>query len=450
MNYLELRKEYPKFEYSKYHFELEKSGLVLNFEYNISKKIFYQHKVIFSKNENFESKIQSVVFSNLIFHLGLAEMFSYWKTTCSPLIEISSGYLDKEQREWWEDLLTKGMGQYFYENKIDFTSKDFIKLTSSGERFNRKLIQVEGDETLVPVGGGKDSIVTLEALMNADIASAALIVHPTTFYSIKIAEKSGVKKVITVSRGLDPELLNLNSQGFLNGHTPYTNILFFISLIVAYLNGYKNVAFSNEKSSDEINIKYLDKFINHQYSKTFEFENKFRDYNQRYISNINLFSFLRPLYDIQIAKRFSKYEKYFDIFRSCNVGQQAGVWCCNCPKCLSTFILLFPFIGPKKIEKIFGHNLYEDEHLTRLLDELILESRAKPFECVGTREELKVGLFLSLNNYKKNNLPKLLKYAKNNHLTDKKDIENKAKKILGNWDDHNLSERFLKILRKEI
>ena len=74
------------------------------------------------------------------------------------------------------------------------------------------------------------------------------------------------------------------------------------------------------------------------------------------------------------------------------MGQQAGVWCCNCPKCLSTFILLFPFVGPKRIERIFLHNLYEDERLINLLDSLISEDRVKPFECVGTPEEVKEAL----------------------------------------------------------
>ena len=67
--------------------------------------------------------------SNLIFHLGLAEMFSYWKLTCSPLIDISAGKLDNEQIRWWKDLLFKGMAQYFYENKIDFTPNNFMNFS---------------------------------------------------------------------------------------------------------------------------------------------------------------------------------------------------------------------------------------------------------------------------------------------------------------------------------
>ncbi len=450
MDYIELRKKYPRFEYSKYYYQLVNGELLINFEYNISKKIYFLHKVVFDVDKKHWNKTHSLELSNLVFHLGLAEMFSYWKATCSPLIDVSAGYLSEKQIIWWKDLLINGMSQYFYENKIDFTPDNFVNMTSSKKETKSDLVQVDGEKTLIPVGGGKDSLVTLETLVRNDLGHAALVVHPTTFYSTKIIEKSGIKEVISVSRGLDPEILNLNSQGFLNGHIPYTNLLFFISLITAYIKGYKYIAFSNEKSADEVNIKYLGKNINHQYSKTFEFENDLRSYNRKYLSDINLFSFLRPLYDIQIAKIFSKYEKYFEIVRSCNVGQQAGVWCCNCPKCLSSFILLFPFIGPTKIKKLFPHNLYEDGHLSRLLDDLISEKKVKPFECVGTREELKVGLLLSLKHYHNNELPKLLKYAKITYLTNKKDLGSKTKKVLNKWDNNNnLPEKFSELLRKE-
>jgi len=196
---------------------------------------------------------------------------------------------------------------------------------------------------------------------------------------------------VNVERVLDKELLKLNDKRFPNGHTPFTALLSFTSILGAILFGFGTVAFSNERSSEEENVSYLGKRINHQYSKTLDFENKFRDYNQRYLSNINYFSFLRPLYDIQIVKIFSNFDKYFPVIRSCNVGQKTNSWCGKCPKCLSTFILLNPFLKEKNIS-IFGKDLLKDESLKPLLNSLISEIEVKPFECVGTREELKVAL----------------------------------------------------------
>src|SRR3989344_3588534 len=129
MDHVKLRDKYFKFEYSKYNFELVNNKLPITFEYNISEKIYFQHKVIFEVDIRDKNKIYTPEFSNLVFHLGIAEMFSYWKATCSPLIIITAGYLNDEQIDWWEDLLVKGMGQYFYENRIDFTPNNFLNIT---------------------------------------------------------------------------------------------------------------------------------------------------------------------------------------------------------------------------------------------------------------------------------------------------------------------------------
>jgi hypothetical protein len=188
----------------------------------------------------------------------------------------------------------------------------------------------------------------------------------------------------------------------------------------AVLGNFGTITFSNEKSSDEENIKYKEENINHQYSKTFDFENKFREYNLKYLSNINYFSFLRPIYDLQIAKIFSKFNKYFSVIRSCNVGQKTNTWCCKCPKCLSTFILFYPFLKEDTM-KIFGKNLLEDKELNPILDALINDSVVKPFECVGTREEIKLAL-------------------------ENKDLSN----ILSSWGQNNLGEKYEKILKKAI
>jgi len=61
---------------------------------------------------------QSGSFDNLVFNLGLIELLSYWKATCSREIEVQTHNLDKDQINWWKDLIFEGMGQFFYENKI--------------------------------------------------------------------------------------------------------------------------------------------------------------------------------------------------------------------------------------------------------------------------------------------------------------------------------------------
>src|SRR4030042_4424753 len=167
------------------------------------------------------------------------------------------------------------MGQFFYENKIDWRPKYFLTIKSLSEArplsvFDKKL----KNRYLVPFAGGRDSIVTLESLKksaNWRKEIALFMVNPTERI-LKTVKVSGIKKQIIVKRIIDKKLLELNKKGYLNGHTPFTALLSFLSVLCAILFDYKNIAFSNEKSADEGNLKYLGKIINHQWAKSSQFE----------------------------------------------------------------------------------------------------------------------------------------------------------------------------------
>jgi len=199
----------------------------------------------------------------------------------------------------------------------------------------------------------------------------------------------------------------------------------------------------------------LGKIINHQYSKSFEFENQMRVYCKKYLAeNIEYFSFLRPLYELQIAKIFAQYPKYFPYFVSCNnsftlAGRKtnSNKWCCACPKCLFTFAALYPFIGKENVIKIFGQNLFENSKLLPFLRKLLGEGTYKPFECVGTYSEVRAAFYLASQ---KTNAPKpyLLKYFEKNILPKYPNISKETKKILSGWSDkNNLPPFFEKLLK---
>ncbi len=390
MNYLELREKYPEFVYRNFSYELKDGDLEIKFLFEVG-EFKFSPRIIFKQIplERFNS-LEKQPIENLIFHLGLAEIPSYWKAFTSPYIKIQAGSLNGEQINWWKDLIIQGMGQFFYENKIDFTLDDFVTIsTTSDKRFNAGP-NIESYDILIPVGGGKDSAVTLELLKGVG-RTAALLINPTQA-ATDVVEASGIGQKIIVERSIDKVLLDLNEQGYLNGHTPFSSVVAFIALFAAYVYGYKEIALSNERSSDEENTMYMGRKINHQYSKTFEFENKFRSYVKNYLVDINYFSFLRPLYELQIAKIFSRMRKYFSLFRSCNVGQKTNSWCRSCPKCLSTYILLKPFLTKQDLIGIFGEDLLIKPSLKETLSELTDENKVKPFECVGTRAELQDAL----------------------------------------------------------
>jgi len=77
----------PKFVYESYSIE----GNTLKFNYSACLPAGrplhrFTHTVTF---ENLTGQIDP----NLVFQLGLAEMFSYWKLFCSPVIEVRAGRL---------------------------------------------------------------------------------------------------------------------------------------------------------------------------------------------------------------------------------------------------------------------------------------------------------------------------------------------------------------------
>ena len=124
---------------------------------------------------------------------------------------------------------------------------------------------------LVPVGGGKDSAVTLELLKSADVPVFAYIINPrgATIHTTESADLDA-DHVISVHRTLDKRMLQLNKEGFLNGHTPFSALVAFSSLIAARLLNLSYVALSNESSANESTV--AGSTVNHQYSKSFEFE----------------------------------------------------------------------------------------------------------------------------------------------------------------------------------
>ena len=258
------------------------NSLKIAFDFRVYPDIRFKPEIIIKDVPKARlKKIGERAINNFVFHLGLIEMLSYWKATCSPEIIIEAGYLNKEQLKWWHDLIINGLGQFFYENKIDFRKPDLLEIKCRSSLlksdFNNLLKSDFNNRYLVPFAGGRDSIVTLEKLKGQKKEMALFLVNPNEQIK-KTAKASGVKKQIVVERKIDPSLLQLNKKGYLNGHTPFTALLSFLSVFCAVLFDHRNVVFSNEKSADEGNIRYLGRVINHQWAKSSEFEKRFRVY----------------------------------------------------------------------------------------------------------------------------------------------------------------------------
>ncbi len=449
--YYSLRQQYPHFVYESYKIIKNKKSIHLSFKFRLSNEVVFNPELkIPIRNFFHVEQLSDTDLNNFVFHIGMIELISYWKTACSPSIIIKPHKLDENQIKWWKNLYFLGLGEFFYLNKIKVDQENFVDIVSNSDCELKPVSIPLKNSIIVPVGGGKDSIVSLELLKNIN-----KVVHPFLLNPLE-AGKDTVKtagfsteELIVVQRFIDPKLIELNNKDYLNGHTPFSALLAFVSVFVAALSGIRNIALSNESSANEATISNTK--INHQYSKSIDFETDFRKYVKKYISeDINYFSFLRPLNEIQIAKLFSGFPQYFSAFRSCNAGSKNGIWCGKCPKCLFTFIILSPFIPQNVLINIFNKDLFDDRNLLSIFNQLIGIDTEKPFECVGTIEEINAALVMTLSKQIEEQLPFLLNYYKNSSQYKVfKDVE--FKKLLNDFNEDNfLESNFEKLLIEKI
>jgi UDP-N-acetyl-alpha-D-muramoyl-L-alanyl-L-glutamate epimerase len=407
--YEDLRKKYPVFVFHDFNYTLGKHSLKAEFTFELPGSHSFKPTLDIPHRDFIDpSGLGRSDLDNLVFHIGLVELVSYWKATCSPKVIIRPFRLSDAQIKWWKKLYLNGLGEFFYLNGLRPVPDDFMDIVTEGEAMPLPFRKEMQDKYLIPLGGGKDSIVTLELLKQVRT------IHPfiinTRGATMDTAAKAGYgpDDIFEIRRSIHPQLLKLNDEGFLNGHTPFSALIAFSTLLAAGLTGFGNIALSNEASADEATIKGTN--INHQYSKTFEFEQDFREYVSAFITpDINYFSFLRPLHELQIAKLFSGYPQYFDVFKSCNAGSRSDTWCGHCAKCLFTFIILSPFVNDDVRKKIFGYDLFDNADLAGIFDELNGTVAGKPFECIGTIDEVNLALCMTIRQFAEDRLPYLLK-----------------------------------------
>lgn len=441
------RNKFGLFSYDNYKISEDESYILLDYDFSISRLTSFHHQnKILKKDLPLLNDIHSPLAKRIVFYSGLVELISYWKCVCPKAVSINCGKLNSFDKLFFKKLWWGGLQEFFYKNGIEPSEKDFVEILSENpeaQENNDSCNFISSDLNLICIGGGKDSAVSTELLKKYGSKNKFLTLNdqPARTETVLAAGYSE-KDIIKLYRQMDCRLLSLNDEGYLNGHTPFSAVIAFLSYFIAYLTGAENIVLSNESSANESFVK--GKNINHQYSKSFEFENDFRSFAETNFSlGIEYFSLLRPFSELQIAKEFSNFKAYHGIFRSCNRGSKQNIWCGKCAKCLFVYSILSPFLSKEELFNIFGKNLFEDEALIEILDGLAGFIPVKPFDCVGTTEELSWALNKTASNYEScgDPLPVLLKYFKekqNNHSD---------KNLLKDYNpEHNVPDKFLEII----
>ena len=203
-------------------------------------------------------------------------------------------------------------------------------------------------------------------------------------------------ELLEVGRHLDPRLAELTAAGGMNGHIPVTAINSAMSALVAATSGFDAVVLGNERSTNEPTRVVDGVPVNHQFSKSFDYEEVFA--RALAPAGIAYFSLLRQLSGLAIAGIVSANPKLRGSFLSCNRAYKHGRaadepqhWCLECAKCLYTFLCFAAFLTPEEAESTFGGNPLARPELAAAFGDL-WDAETKPFDCVGEREESAVAM----------------------------------------------------------
>lgn len=313
-------KQYSTFHFSGYSWNHHAGKISL--KYALDRDIFFEELIFLPEpitDERLKEKEWEI--ERLLFALHLIGGISYYKTCLPKTIKISSGNLSLQEAKFWNTVYEKGLGEFFFRNNVDY--RGLINFPADKAKPNlapamrKKPVQNPLKRILVPIGGGKDSMVTIEQLRKtgADLTLLRMEPHPLID---ELSHAAGLP-MMTVRRQLSPALFDVNDEGALNGHVPITAYLSILSCLMALLYDYDAVAMSNERSANVGNVEFKGMVVNHQWSKSVEFERMLRRYlADTILTNTEYFSAVRPYSELKIAQIFAQYPEYFGRVTSCN------------------------------------------------------------------------------------------------------------------------------------
>jgi hypothetical protein len=317
---------------------------------------------------------------------------SYFKVGAPPRV-VAPRPVPRAAADFFTAVYTHGMAEYAYRNQLPYVLE--LEVEVPGVTGPAEAVDNAAGRPLSAVGGGKDSIVTLEILRAAGLDPVPFSVNPNPVIAA-VNAASGLP-ALAARRQLDPRLFELNKAGARNGHIPVTAINSLIAIATATWHGLGPVVMSNERSASDPNLTWNGHEINHQWSKGLAAEGLLRAAVTAHAGLTEpYFSLLRSLSELHIAQLFARHDAYDDVVTSCNkafkLHDPTVRWCGDCPKCRFVFLAMAPAMDRPRLTRIFGHDLFADESQVPGFLELLGIDAHKPFECVGEVEESLVAL----------------------------------------------------------
>ena len=395
------------FKFLSYYFD--KSTRTGTFVYQGIDNIIFTEKVIFAEHpkakdgKHFNALNDPKLDEMLDHAMFLAFILlgtSYFKAHPTPFVHLPKK-IDPFQANFFNKVFQEGLSQYAFENNLTRDNLAHFKPTTEK---NESAIPYRGKGILSLQSGGKDSLLTSALLVESDInftpwyaSSGANGEHPAVIDQL-FPQFTNRNASIAI-RQIDH--FHLQQSGGLNGHVPVTYINEALGLIQVILNNQNVVLTSIGQEGNEPHSYIGDLAVNHQWSKTWEAEQLMDEYVKRYISkDIHVGSPIRKYTELRIAELFIHkcWKRYGYQFSSCNqANYKQGAnngrlsWCGECAKCANTYLLFCPFLAPQALQSLFHDaDLFQKPNLTNTFKGLLgVENHQKPFECVGSADELR-------------------------------------------------------------
>ncbi|GLY31716.1 hypothetical protein [Kineosporia sp. NBRC 101731] len=386
-----LRTAHPTFTVAEPVCVIDDGRLVVRFRFTVGQHTFEPSITLSGLEAHELTRANEDPARELLRALAVVEAFSYWKAFCSPELVIpGSG----SRLTWWNDFWAPALGEFFYRNDIDFTAPDFLTLRATGPDDpapRARAVEAPAAPALVMFSGGKDSLAL--ALTTRHAMPIDVFLYNPTPGQLALTGTLRPGRVITLERRILPDLLRLNAQGHPNGHTPYSAYLAFAAMLAGYLRGNSLVLAGNSRSDDEPNISaYRGRPVNHQWTKTYEFEANLADYRHRWVPAAPPYaSPLRPLLELQIVSLLTDDVDAYLRTASCNQAKSTG-WCRACAKCAWVFLATSVLFGHDLAVAKLGGDLLEDRSLSGLYERMAGLHGTKPFECTGSEDEVRACL----------------------------------------------------------
>ena len=442
--------KYKTFIFNDYNFNADSKTLYLHYSYD--NELFFEETIQFPSERPLGEK-ELKTLDNIFKYIHIACGISYYKLFLVDDIKINTFLLNEEQANFFNEFYRKGLGEFSFKNNITDIDKR-INFPYSGNVQNKASDVNLVKKILIPIGGGKDSITTLEIIKTIknvnDILTCSVGTSKCIDDEIKMSGCASFHPIRTISANLLELNKRLEEIGGYNGHVPISGILAFVMSACAVIYGFDTILMSNERSANVGNVEFNGNVVNHQWSKSFEFEKSINSFFKKYLlKNLTYISFLRPLYEINIVKLFSKLKQYHNVFRSCNknfkINNRIENWCCECDKCRFIFLMLAVFLTKNELVKIFGKDLLNDEEQLQGFMELCGLDGHKPFDCVGEVKECVFAILKVDNSFKNDYVVKKLQ-----PLLEDVDVNEIKKDLFSLGDEHLLSEDLIKALTNYI